>query len=202
MSDSVLNQLNISGCLQWSVEISVFASADILKEFNPSLTGFSVGIGNENSPKAFLNQAVAGAKSGSVFTFWSLIFKTLVELRSHQNKHYQNITIKSCFVFAAIWNNRCASWWPKWKVIRWGGSELRHTSCPIVSTFISVLCSQLPNSQKISCWYPLTAHWFLQRLESDHDVYWWQWHMWLLHRQREHSYCFFIKIIAITSFVP
>ncbi|XP_044229893.1 phospholipase B1, membrane-associated [Thunnus albacares] len=39
---------------------------NILREFNPSLTGFSQGIGNENSPMAFLNQAVAGAKSGDM----------------------------------------------------------------------------------------------------------------------------------------
>lgn len=41
-------------------------AADILREFNPSLTGFSEGIGKE---KTFLNQAVAGAKSGSVNFF-------------------------------------------------------------------------------------------------------------------------------------
>lgn len=33
---------------------------DILREFNPSLRGFSVGKGKENSPGAFFNQAVAG----------------------------------------------------------------------------------------------------------------------------------------------
>uniref|UniRef100_A0A3B3QLG3 Si:ch211-214p16.3 n=1 Tax=Paramormyrops kingsleyae TaxID=1676925 RepID=A0A3B3QLG3_9TELE len=35
----------------------------IFREFNPNLTGFAVGTGNEGSPGAFLNQAVAGANS-------------------------------------------------------------------------------------------------------------------------------------------
>lgn len=36
---------------------------DILREFNPSLRGYSVGTGNEDSPGAFLNQAVAGDRA-------------------------------------------------------------------------------------------------------------------------------------------
>lgn len=36
---------------------------DILREFNPSLKGFSVGTGKETTSKASFNQAVAGAKS-------------------------------------------------------------------------------------------------------------------------------------------
>ncbi|XP_067875649.1 phospholipase B1, membrane-associated isoform X2 [Heterodontus francisci] len=34
---------------------------NILREFNPSLTGFSTGKGNQENPRAFLNQAVSGA---------------------------------------------------------------------------------------------------------------------------------------------
>ncbi|KAG7466084.1 hypothetical protein MATL_G00161080 [Megalops atlanticus] len=54
--------------LSWSIGgdknlTSVTTLPNILREFNPSLTGFSVGISNENSPKAFLNQAVPGANS-------------------------------------------------------------------------------------------------------------------------------------------
>eukprot|EP00066_Takifugu_rubripes_P028606 XP_011617872.1 PREDICTED: phospholipase B1, membrane-associated [Takifugu rubripes] len=41
-------------------------TSDILREFNPSVTGFSKGICNETSPNAFLNQAVPGAKSGDM----------------------------------------------------------------------------------------------------------------------------------------
>ncbi|XP_062378247.1 phospholipase B1, membrane-associated isoform X2 [Sardina pilchardus] len=36
---------------------------NILREFNPSVVGFSLGTGSENSPKAFLNQAVPGANA-------------------------------------------------------------------------------------------------------------------------------------------
>ncbi|XP_036398166.1 phospholipase B1, membrane-associated-like [Megalops cyprinoides] len=54
--------------LSWSIGgdknlTSVTTLPNILREFNPSLTGFSVGISNENSPKAFLNQAVPGSNS-------------------------------------------------------------------------------------------------------------------------------------------
>ncbi|XP_072627439.1 phospholipase B1, membrane-associated isoform X1 [Canis lupus baileyi] len=42
---------------------SVITLANILREFNPSLRGFSVGTGKENSPGAFLNQAVAGDRA-------------------------------------------------------------------------------------------------------------------------------------------
>ncbi|XP_008564631.1 PREDICTED: phospholipase B1, membrane-associated [Galeopterus variegatus] len=41
---------------------------DILREFNPSLKGFSVGTGSENTPGAFLNQARAGARSEDLVT--------------------------------------------------------------------------------------------------------------------------------------
>ncbi|KAG5265671.1 hypothetical protein AALO_G00245020 [Alosa alosa] len=36
---------------------------NILREFNPSLVGFALGTGSENSPTAFLNQAVPGANA-------------------------------------------------------------------------------------------------------------------------------------------
>ncbi|KAK2494982.1 hypothetical protein MC885_003702 [Smutsia gigantea] len=40
-----------------------FVFPDILREFSPSLKGFSVGTGTQNSPGAFLNQAVAGDRA-------------------------------------------------------------------------------------------------------------------------------------------
>ncbi|KAM5143269.1 phospholipase B1, membrane-associated [Callospermophilus lateralis] len=54
--------------LSWSVggdqNISTVTTlANILREFNPALQGFSIGKGKENTPGAFLNQAVAGAKA-------------------------------------------------------------------------------------------------------------------------------------------
>lgn len=45
----------------------------------------------------------------------------------------------------------------------------------------------------------LTAHWFPQRLESDHHVYWWQWHLWLLHRHCEHPHFFHSALIFIVT---
>ncbi|XP_077008603.1 phospholipase B1, membrane-associated [Tamandua tetradactyla] len=54
--------------LSWSVggdqDIgTVTTLANILREFNPSLKGFSVGKGKENQPTAFFNQAVAGDRA-------------------------------------------------------------------------------------------------------------------------------------------
>ncbi|KAI4898566.1 hypothetical protein NFI96_023156 [Prochilodus magdalenae] len=47
---------------------SVTTLPNILRLFNPSLTGFSTGEGKATSPQAFLNQAVAGATSEDLVT--------------------------------------------------------------------------------------------------------------------------------------
>ncbi|KAJ4938911.1 hypothetical protein JOQ06_028377 [Pogonophryne albipinna] len=57
--------------LSWSIGgdgniTTVTTLPNILREFNSNLTGFSEGEGDENSPTAFLNQAVAGAKSSGM----------------------------------------------------------------------------------------------------------------------------------------
>ncbi|PWA27875.1 hypothetical protein CCH79_00000514, partial [Gambusia affinis] len=39
---------------------------DILKHFNHNVKGYSLGVGNQNNPQAFLNQAVPGAKSKDI----------------------------------------------------------------------------------------------------------------------------------------
>ncbi|XP_058254299.1 phospholipase B1, membrane-associated isoform X2 [Hemibagrus wyckioides] len=54
--------------LSWSIGgngdlSSVTTLANILRAFNPSLTGFSTGTGKVTTAQAFLNQAVAGAES-------------------------------------------------------------------------------------------------------------------------------------------
>ncbi|KAJ8356184.1 hypothetical protein SKAU_G00189780 [Synaphobranchus kaupii] len=54
--------------LSWSIGgdenlTTVTTLPNVFRNFNPSLNGFSNGIGKENNPKAFLNQAVAGAIS-------------------------------------------------------------------------------------------------------------------------------------------
>ncbi|XP_012993938.2 phospholipase B1, membrane-associated isoform X2 [Esox lucius] len=57
--------------LSWSIGgdgnlSTVTTLPNILREFNPSLTGYSVGIGKEDTPQAFLNQAVAGQKANNL----------------------------------------------------------------------------------------------------------------------------------------
>ncbi|XP_059501170.1 phospholipase B1, membrane-associated isoform X2 [Stegostoma tigrinum] len=54
--------------LSWSIGgdeniTTVTTLTNILREFNPSLVGYSTGIGREDTPQAFLNQAVSGAES-------------------------------------------------------------------------------------------------------------------------------------------
>ncbi|XP_064504502.1 phospholipase B1, membrane-associated [Pseudopipra pipra] len=67
----VLNVLVQYRGLSWSVggneNISTVTTlANILREFNPSLTGYSTGTGTQNSENAALNQAVAGARAEDV----------------------------------------------------------------------------------------------------------------------------------------
>lgn len=57
--------------LSWSIGgdenlTSVTTLPNILKNFNPDVTGFSLGTGRQDSPQASLNQAVAGAKSENI----------------------------------------------------------------------------------------------------------------------------------------
>ncbi|XP_061651805.1 phospholipase B1, membrane-associated isoform X2 [Phyllopteryx taeniolatus] len=70
-ADNLLLVINEYRGLSWSIGgdeniTTVTTLPNILREFNPSLTGFSQGIGKQDSPAAFLNQAVAGAKSGDM----------------------------------------------------------------------------------------------------------------------------------------
>ncbi|XP_028251819.1 phospholipase B1, membrane-associated-like [Parambassis ranga] len=70
-TNNLLLVINEYRGLSWSIGgdeniTTVTTLPNILREFNPSLAGFSKGIGKEDSPAAFLNQAVAGAKSGDM----------------------------------------------------------------------------------------------------------------------------------------
>ncbi|KAM9635478.1 phospholipase B1, membrane-associated [Trichechus inunguis] len=70
---NILDVLTQYRGLSWSVggdqNISTVTTlANILREFNPSLTGFSVGTGTESSAGAFLNQAVAGERAEDLAT--------------------------------------------------------------------------------------------------------------------------------------
>ncbi|XP_030410144.1 phospholipase B1, membrane-associated [Gopherus evgoodei] len=69
--NDVLDVLTQYRGLSWSIGgdeniTTVTTLANILREFNPSLQGFSIGKGNQDSSNAFLNQAVAGARSENV----------------------------------------------------------------------------------------------------------------------------------------
>ncbi|XP_034419198.1 phospholipase B1, membrane-associated [Cyclopterus lumpus] len=70
-TDNLLLVMNQYRGLSWSIGgdeniTTVTTLPNILREFNPFLTGFSEGVSGEDSPEAFLNQAVAGAKSGDM----------------------------------------------------------------------------------------------------------------------------------------
>ncbi|XP_042630024.1 phospholipase B1, membrane-associated-like [Cyprinus carpio] len=59
--------------LSWSIGgdenlTTITTLPNILREFNPSLTGYSLGKGSANSLRSFLNQAVPGAKSDDMVT--------------------------------------------------------------------------------------------------------------------------------------
>uniref|UniRef100_UPI003AAC5A81 phospholipase B1, membrane-associated-like n=1 Tax=Centroberyx gerrardi TaxID=166262 RepID=UPI003AAC5A81 len=59
--------------LSWSIGgdenlTTVTTLPNILKHFNPLLTGYSVGMGKQDTPQAFLNQAVAGERSRDIPT--------------------------------------------------------------------------------------------------------------------------------------
>ncbi|XP_056261546.1 phospholipase B1, membrane-associated-like [Seriola aureovittata] len=66
--NNILDVLRQYRGLSWSIGgdenlTTVTTLPNILKHFNHNLTGYSVGTGKQHTPEAFLNQAVAGAKS-------------------------------------------------------------------------------------------------------------------------------------------
>ncbi|KAM8833327.1 phospholipase B1, membrane-associated [Synchiropus picturatus] len=70
-STNLLLVINEYRGLSWSIggdgNISTVTTLpNILKEFNPNVTGYAEGICKQSDPDAFLNQAVAGAKSGDM----------------------------------------------------------------------------------------------------------------------------------------
>ncbi|XP_035535037.1 phospholipase B1, membrane-associated-like [Morone saxatilis] len=70
-SNNVLDVLRQYRGLSWSIGgdgnlTTVTTLPNILKHFNQNLTGYSVGTGKQQTPEAFLNQAVAGAKSKDI----------------------------------------------------------------------------------------------------------------------------------------
>ncbi|KAM4540325.1 phospholipase B1, membrane-associated [Fundulus diaphanus] len=85
--------------LSWSIGgdeniTTVTTLPNILREFNPSVTGFSTGIGNQNSPGAFLNQAVPGAQSvDMVQQVRTLVAKMKNDSRIDFNNDWKVITM-------------------------------------------------------------------------------------------------------------
>ncbi|CAB1339922.1 unnamed protein product [Coregonus sp. 'balchen'] len=67
---------------------------NILREFNPSLTGFSVGKGKEHTPQAFLNQAVAGGKAKDIpEQVRALVARMKNDSRIHFQEDWKVITL-------------------------------------------------------------------------------------------------------------
>ncbi|TRZ02225.1 hypothetical protein DNTS_017575 [Danionella cerebrum] len=58
---------------------SITTLPNILREFNPSLLGYSVGKGDENSKQSFLNQAVPGAKADDLVEQANALIKRMKE---------------------------------------------------------------------------------------------------------------------------
>nr|XP_057947324.1 phospholipase B1, membrane-associated [Doryrhamphus excisus] len=98
-SDNLLLVINEYRGLSWSIGgdeniTTVTTLPNILREFNPSLTGFSQGIGKADSPDSFLNQAVAGAKSGDVVQqVRTLVAKMKNDTRIDFHKDWKVITM-------------------------------------------------------------------------------------------------------------
>ncbi|MCJ8736485.1 hypothetical protein PDJAM_G00013010 [Pangasius djambal] len=85
--------------LSWSIggngDLSTVTTlANILRKFNPSLTGFSTGTGKATTTQAFLNQAVAGAKSKDLPSqAQALITRMKSDSRIDFQNHWKVITL-------------------------------------------------------------------------------------------------------------
>ncbi|XP_045142984.1 phospholipase B1, membrane-associated isoform X2 [Echinops telfairi] len=67
---------------------------NILREFNPSLTGYAVGTGDANETNAFLNQAVPGAKTRDlVDQAHALVQRMKADTRVDFQRHWKVITV-------------------------------------------------------------------------------------------------------------
>ncbi|XP_013011149.2 phospholipase B1, membrane-associated isoform X1 [Cavia porcellus] len=88
---NILDVLTEYRGLSWSIGgdhniSSVTTLPNILREFNPSLKGFSTGTGKANSVGAFFNQAVAGARAGDLIPQ----ARTLVDLmKNHTSINFE-----------------------------------------------------------------------------------------------------------------
>uniref|UniRef100_A0A8C7Y136 Si:ch211-214p16.3 n=1 Tax=Oryzias sinensis TaxID=183150 RepID=A0A8C7Y136_9TELE len=98
-TDNILLLLTEYRGLSWSIGgdenlTTVTTLPNILREFNPTLTGYSTGTGNKDSPNAFLNVAVPGAKSDDMVTqVRSLVDKMKNDARINFNDDWKVITM-------------------------------------------------------------------------------------------------------------
>ncbi|KAK2878753.1 hypothetical protein Q8A67_019544 [Cirrhinus molitorella] len=82
--DNLLDVVTQYRGLSWSIGgdknlTTVTTLPNILREFNPSLTGYSLGKGGENSAQSFLNQAVPGAKADDMVKQAQAVVKRMKE---------------------------------------------------------------------------------------------------------------------------
>ncbi|RVE57408.1 hypothetical protein OJAV_G00215900 [Oryzias javanicus] len=98
-TDNILLLLTEYRGLSWSIGgdenlTTVTTLPNILKEFNPAVTGYSTGTGNKDSPNAFLNVAVPGAKSDDMVTqVRTLVDKMKNDERIDFNNDWKVITM-------------------------------------------------------------------------------------------------------------
>lgn len=98
------NRMWKSQCLCCSVMCTktffyLYLITDILKHFSLNLTGYSVGIGKQDTSQAFLNQAVAGAKSK-----WVVSEYTFAWIEKEKGSHRKRKKMSESNFILCIWN--------------------------------------------------------------------------------------------------
>ncbi|XP_018120395.2 phospholipase B1, membrane-associated [Xenopus laevis] len=91
-TNDVLDVLNMYRGLSWSIGGDytldrVTTLPNILREFNPLLTGFSTGTGNKTVHNSFLNEAVPGAKA---FNLPEQVKALIAQLKEDKRINYNN----------------------------------------------------------------------------------------------------------------
>ncbi|XP_068089545.1 phospholipase B1, membrane-associated-like [Hyperolius riggenbachi] len=94
---SVLNLLGVAfeyRGISWSIGgdedlTNVTTLANILRMFNPNITGFSTGIGSHQLPKSQLNRAVPGAKADDMLEQAENLVKALRRMETNKKINYE-----------------------------------------------------------------------------------------------------------------
>uniref|UniRef100_A0A087YKL9 Phospholipase B1, membrane-associated n=1 Tax=Poecilia formosa TaxID=48698 RepID=A0A087YKL9_POEFO len=90
--NNVLDVLRQYRGLSWCIGgdgnlTTVTTLPNILKHFNHNVTGYSLGVGDQNNPQAFLNQAVPGAKSRDIP---SQVRTLVTKMKNDQNINFES----------------------------------------------------------------------------------------------------------------